>query len=1640
MKLSQGYNDVVEEQHRSSGGRRGPPNIIQRLSMATGLFSEVTTDIHSHGSARDGDSDDNSGISGYDGYSDDEENQNTNKFSNSNEKSSDQTDEHKRENRRNLARQLSRKSIGSCCDEPPPPVLTDSGKRWEQFQTEEKDVESSWRDAAAVIASVAKESEEKRIYSCPSMSSLDNAEDVGVDDRDRKNDEGNAKDEIREKFPRDEIRCNSDEDKSKIKDTKLKNDEGRKENATSRELIQPNSETLGNDEMDQEHDEQSESEDDDFIGFKPFSPPPAPGRKSLIPRNAILDKQDEISEISMNTTTFTASAKKKKKKQTKNRKKIGDQKSNDDSENDSNSEDSTSSNDILSLSSDKNAQPFSMNRALQVLSKSREIIRIIEGDNEESSASSSAMKSSKDVSKKKQQERIHEQSNQTNPEKPNNSAYNLSSIIQSSSALLERKDGLIDGFGSSNDLPGMKSNTSSESVSDVNESTNINSTNNDESSTKKNAIKLKADDFDDSVTEEVVVLERKGSFQQSEVTRANPHDKDNSDYESYNEDIEPDWSNASPDSFQRSETKRPLNEVQDPIQEYDNDNNQTFDSEAEKEVMLYPNSRAEAKNTLAKAEESIETPDRLSIEEKEVPPSEKVKSLIHQRKSENCDIWVSQNTCTTLSSSMSLETKEFELPLESPADPEKDTTSSLDKNSVIIQHATLNQTTGEAPNLDKEKTNESINLKRSGSIVENDLDQSTSTKLNKRNQDPYISEDILSEKESNDALISEDVKNDSSPTIKEDITLGERVTMGGFMFKPSSHRSVYSSESLGLRISSEASSDESNKGNGFIPRQKVSESSHIGKLAPIQSNLELEGMCIEEDHSTKEKRNSVNSNIEIIVESASECRLGEVVVETVSESSRSGVVVESASESSRSGIVVETASETSGTSEVVVSSSKAPTVIIEEKSKPNAIIAHQEKQKSSQNEVNEIEVDDEEVGVQKETVDEVETFTSDAQRKPDIDLIEKNIDDSHSRAEVESLKPKNDNFDFSGTNLSKKQSRSSSREEDRSEKVFHSGFDEVSLGSKSDTDLSGKTDENISTSTSKRIEMQVELATSSSTIERDFPRSIGDFETGLFSKYRDYQPVCSSIEEEKEVDHVEEQLKKNAKISSGVLNQHSAQRQIGDTGYILLNQEGDNHTNTTALLPERGEKGERNEHFRCSSYFVFFVIVFSVVFTATLSIGLMSTRETSAPLILIPTFPEQAPTVSPTILTPNELSPDLPVNINDVTMKINEWVEVASVTNFVQQGDVSSIAMTNLDGEGFRMAVGSHNYSKSPDSIRTGIVRVYDLMESEDGIDYYWKEISSFEGDRKNDEFGYSISLSEDGSLLVVGIPGYDVVEGSDSDEGRVSIYNLTSIHATIRSHSILESSNTNHTAVSHIDGQMPSEQFGYSCALNKKGFNLAVGAPIHNHTGVVRVYKNIANSQWQQIGDSLHGSDEDDFFGASVSLSENGEQLVVGAPGEKEKGAKGGFAKVYTLVTTNWSEDVFNNPSRQEHDAFGKTVSQSSDGSIILVGSPALRQNRGIVHLYYKVGDSWTESGRISGTSIGDQVGSSFEMSGEAIAISFSKRVQVIKREKNVWSRSEVVSSGDGTNQVVSISGKETKLTSISSKNTIKTFLYQQI
>ena len=82
------------------------------------------------------------------------------------------------------------------------------------------------------------------------------------------------------------------------------------------------------------------------------------------------------------------------------------------------------------------------------------------------------------------------------------------------------------------------------------------------------------------------------------------------------------------------------------------------------------------------------------------------------------------------------------------------------------------------------------------------------------------------------------------------------------------------------------------------------------------------------------------------------------------------------------------------------------------------------------------------------------------------------------------------------------------------------------------------------------------------------------------------------------------------------------------------------------------------------------------------------------------------------------------------------------------------------------------------------------------------------------------------------------------------------------------------------IDGESANDRFGNSVSLSSSGKRVAIGATKNDGNGTdaghVRVY-DLNGSTWTQIGQDINGEATTDQFGQSVSLSEDGNSLVVG-------------------------------------------------------------------------------------------------------------------------------------------------------------------
>ena len=172
------------------------------------------------------------------------------------------------------------------------------------------------------------------------------------------------------------------------------------------------------------------------------------------------------------------------------------------------------------------------------------------------------------------------------------------------------------------------------------------------------------------------------------------------------------------------------------------------------------------------------------------------------------------------------------------------------------------------------------------------------------------------------------------------------------------------------------------------------------------------------------------------------------------------------------------------------------------------------------------------------------------------------------------------------------------------------------------------------------------------------------------------------------------------------------------------------------------------------------------------------------------------------------------------------------------------------------------------------------------------------------DEFGFSTSLSYDGHVLAVGGPRND---GTQTDAGHVRVF-------------IWDGADNWYQMGTDIDGETGFDHSGSSVSISGDGKRLAIGAtlnPLGDARGHVRVYEWIGSTdwssaqvsassgKWQQRGIDLDAEAFGDDFGNSVSLSKDGNRLIVGAPSNDGTGLNAGHARIFDFFDRSFTKNL---------------------------------------------------------------------------------------------------------------------------------------
>jgi hypothetical protein len=188
------------------------------------------------------------------------------------------------------------------------------------------------------------------------------------------------------------------------------------------------------------------------------------------------------------------------------------------------------------------------------------------------------------------------------------------------------------------------------------------------------------------------------------------------------------------------------------------------------------------------------------------------------------------------------------------------------------------------------------------------------------------------------------------------------------------------------------------------------------------------------------------------------------------------------------------------------------------------------------------------------------------------------------------------------------------------------------------------------------------------------------------------------------------------------------------------------------------------------------------------------------------------------------------------------------------------------------------------------------------------------------------------------------------------------------------------------------SDFFGESVAISSDGLIAVIGADSentspNNDNGAAYVFtREIESTTWTQQ-QKLLASDAASSanFGNSVSISGDGNIIIIGALNATVTAARQGAAYVFTRSGTTWTQQqILVASDAAETDFFGRSVAISSDSSTVIIGAsndgsvPVAQPGSGSAYIFTRSGASWNQQAKLTASDAaqGDTLGSSVAIS----------------------------------------------------------------
>jgi hypothetical protein len=307
------------------------------------------------------------------------------------------------------------------------------------------------------------------------------------------------------------------------------------------------------------------------------------------------------------------------------------------------------------------------------------------------------------------------------------------------------------------------------------------------------------------------------------------------------------------------------------------------------------------------------------------------------------------------------------------------------------------------------------------------------------------------------------------------------------------------------------------------------------------------------------------------------------------------------------------------------------------------------------------------------------------------------------------------------------------------------------------------------------------------------------------------------------------------------------------------------------------------------------------------------------------------------------------------------WTQIGQTLFHEAVGPLNSVTAA-ISNDGNRIAVAS--MGNSPTVLESGSLKVFEYINNT------WTQIGQeILPLTIGEQFAYRIAFSNDGTTIAAGAHRYD---NSQTNIGYVRVFSFEN--------------NTWEDKGSLIEGSNSNSQFGYDLSLSLNGNILAVkGNGETSEDGFVKFYEYI-NNDWSEINTINTVSN----YAYRIELTPDAQTIVIANPFYYDGTLQPGQVQVFTKINDNWLQKGSNINGLEAGDYFGLEISISDDGNILVIGAPRYDFDgleMGYINLYKYQNDDWVLFGdQIRGFNDNDYVGNNFSLSpdGSRLAIGF--------------------------------------------------------